>query len=691
MKATETNILNFIGGFNKSFVIPPFQRNYEWTESQCKDLFEDILKAANNCQSHYLGNIIYYQSGNNGVSFNEFILIDGQQRITTILILLCALRDMTNEDAIKREINLLYLKNTIVGGDGGPTFRIRLKQTDYDNGCFEHLVNEEPQENETNRIFLNYRYFRNLIESSNVDIRRIYNIISRLEVVDINLQVNSLETVQTVFEKINSTGKPLSSADLIRNYLLISDDVNQQRRLYQTYWVPIERTITTEHVSRFVKDYLMMKICDEVKDDNVYKDFKDYVKDLSHETVLNDMRQYAPFYIKLITNDYGNDNLKREIEILNYLKASEMYSLLMYILKRCSDEGTDPIEIFHLIRCFLSRRRIVGSTGGGALEAVVESLISKLQADEIECTFEAIYQELSKSSRYPDDAEFKDALMSSKKTNHNYGRAILLAIEESETQNIPVDFGQVTIEHLMPQKLSTWWQTNLGGTEAADETFKRYLHCIGNLAPLSGAYNSRNSNRPWPEKVQIMRGVQFSVTQEVLQLPSWNQETIENRNENLAQRACRAILAPLPREIHLNNNAITGEAYPISDMSIYMDGSSIRNISIDGNSIAVSRWNQLLVKVSEYVIAIDSEKFSRVVNENTIHKDRKRMNPPNFDPIITTDKSLVISPKRILTTGFYVEGTISSARARYYTYLLLKEYNLDTVSTIVVDMQENAD
>jgi len=695
MKATETTILKFIGGEDKVFIIPPFQRNYEWTTEQCEELFEDILIAVKNNKNHYLGNIIYYEGENNGASFSENILIDGQQRVTTILLLLCAIRDISSDDTLKKKIDRKYLKNE----DADDSYRVRLKQTDYDEGCFERLVDGTFGTDETGRIAENYNRFKELIIGSQIDPKDLFEIIPKLEVVEVNLQTSALETVQTIFEKINSTGKPLSAADLLRNYLLITNNAKEQERLYKNYWVKIEEIITTEHISEFVKDYLIMKICEDVEKAEVYKDFKNYVlsSTLSHEDVLKDMRDYAPFYKIILTNNSGNTKLDRELRILKYLASSDMYCLFMYILKRCDDERSDSLAIFNLIRCFLTRFRIVGASGGGgALRSVVQSLIDKMQSGQIQCSFDDIQFELSnsssKSGRYPDDDEFKASLMISKKNNHNYGRAILLAIEEFETKNIPVDFDDVTIEHLMPQTLSDWWIKNLGGKDKAELTYNNYINCIGNLAPLSGAYNSENSNKPWTDKVQIMKDVQFKTTKEVLSKTEWNEQSIIDRNGPLADRACKAILAPIPRTRSFTSQKTFDDfvpgVYPITDLDTDMNGTDIKAVTIEGNEFGIDSWNQLLVKASEYVLKKDSAKFDDIVKTNLLHKDKKSKNPPEYDPIISENKSFVNAGKKISASKYYAEGNISCSRARFFTNLLLQQYNLEDSCTITVDKKE---
>lgn len=290
MRATETNVLKFIGGFDKVFIIPPFQRNYEWNSEQCDELFDDIINAYKNGKTHYLGNVVYYVGKNDGASYSEYILVDGQQRVTTILLLLCALRDSISNQNVCDSVNRRYLINDT----GDNRFRIRLKQTSYDSQSFMSIIDQTPLDNDDNNIAKNYHYFKKLIKESDVKAEDIYETIPLLEIVDVNLQIeNDLETVQTVFEKINSTGKRLSPADLIRNFLLLAKNSNEQEKLYNDYWVKIENIIKNENISRFSRDYLIMNIFDDVPEAKIYKMFKNYVNDskAKHIDILNDMHK----------------------------------------------------------------------------------------------------------------------------------------------------------------------------------------------------------------------------------------------------------------------------------------------------------------------------------------------------------------------------------------------------------------
>lgn len=695
MTAREDTILQFIGGLKKVFIIPPFQRNYEWSIEQCTELFNDILKACKNNSTHYLGNIVYYPGKNSGASYSENILIDGQQRVTTILILLCAIRDSMDKESEKidiADINKMYLRNE--GAE--ESFRVRLKQTDYDEGCYTRLVDGTFSDDDTGKIATNYRLFLKLIKECDLKPKEIYETIPKLEVVGVNLQIDSdLTAVQTIFEKINSTGKPLTAADLLRNYLLISNSSQEQTRLYKNYWIKIEEQISTDHISEFVKDYLIMKIYRDVEKGEVYKDFKEYVEDnkFSKEDILKDMRIFSPFYTKLLKINTGDMKLDREITTLKFLGSDDMNCLFMYLLKELDGQKDELRKVFHLLKCFLARYRIVSpSGGGGALRSVIQKLIEKFTTKEIDCSFDKIYFELSNSAnpsgRYPTNDEFKTALMKSEKRNHKYGRALLLAVEEKETDNIPVEFSEVTIEHLMPQTLNDWWKSNLGGKEKAESIYNNYINCIGNLAPLSGTYNTKNSNKKWPEKVVLMKDVQFKTTKEVLNLPDWNEDTIKERNLKLAERVCKSILPPLERTRNYTSQKSFDEfipgTYPLTDLDVEITGGDIDAFTIVNTVYNVSSWREMLNKVCEILYEKDSSLFERIVSDNKIHKATSSKNPPEKDPLISEDKKKLNSAKRIGNTKFYTEANISSERTRFYSKQLFDFYNMADDVTITV-------
>lgn len=490
MKASETNILKFIGGLDKVFIIPPFQRNYEWTFEQCDELFEDIINSYKTKKTHYLGNIVYYEGKNNGASFSEFILVDGQQRVTTILLLLCAIRDeMKRQNLPDENITFRYLEND----NGGDAFRVRLKQTSYDLESFNMVVKGLATANDKkNNIIRNYYHFIDLLKNSNIPLKDIYNTITKLEVVDVNLQIeDNLEAVQTVFEKINSTGKRLTPADLIRNCLLLSNSIEEQELLYKNYWIKIERTLSNENISRFARDFLVMKIFEDVEQDKIYKKFKeDYVNqpDITNREILDEMNRFAKYFAYFKFENCENQKISKIIVRLNLLKTDDLMPLYLYLFDKLYINQVCELEkILDLLFDFMARYRVCSiSGGGGALRTVVNQLLRKLNDGLINCNYADIYFELSNSTspagRFPDNEEFKQSLKEA--VNTNYARAILIKTEETERCNIPVDITKVTMEHLMPQTFSNWWIQYYGGEEPAKDMRNKYLNCIGNLVPM---------------------------------------------------------------------------------------------------------------------------------------------------------------------------------------------------------------
>ena len=683
MKATDTTVLSFVGGLDKVFIIPPFQRNYEWGENECRALFEDIKISAITKKAHYLGNVVYYVGENNGASYSEYILVDGQQRITTILLILCALRDkfleLGNND-VAESINKRYLKNDTSDNK----FRVRLKQTTYDSQCFSSVVDGAPC-NEASRIIENYELFKKFIDESPISAKELYEAIPKLEMVDVNLQItNDLTAVQTVFEKINSTGKPLLPADLIRNYLLLSTSSQEQERLYHYYWVKIEKDISTQFVSRFARDYLIMHIFEDVPNNEIYSIFKAHYEDLKipHEMILADMSKYSKYYSWLKFFNSPDQSINKQLELLSYLKTDDLFPLYLFLLEKLYDTNKNELlKILKLLVDFMLRYRIVApSGGGGALRAAIQQLLESLSNDTVKPTYDSILFELSNSptpaSRFPDNEEFKKVLMD--RVNITYARALLLKIEEHERLNIPVELSKVTVEHLMPQTLSPWWKDYLGGEEESNRIYDTYLNCIGNLAPISQGYNSKNSNKPWHEKVVNLAAVQFNISSEVSKATTWKEDDIKRRNDDVSNRACKAITSPLPRTRKYQTKDAQSEftpgLYSLLDLETPMEGTSVEALIVNGITYRVSSFKELFMKVCELAYNQDSSLFAQLVEQNVIHKITSTKVRGEKDPIISTQPSKLVVANKIPGTPFYIEGALSSMRVRVYSKALLERF-----------------
>lgn len=699
MVANESNVLDFIGSNNrKVYIIPSFQRNYEWTNDQCEELFNDIIAALEKGKTHYLSNFIYYETEDSSQAFRKLVIVDGQQRLTTILLLLAAIRDTTTDEDLKDTISEQYLFNKNKNAD--KKYRLKLKQIEADDDSFSAIIDGTGTADSDSHVFKNYTLFKTLLSKSSKSMNDIFEAIGNLEVVDVDLKINNdLGAIQTIFEKINSTGKPLSSADLIRNYLLISKTIENQDTLYKNYWLKIEKTIhNDEQVSVFAKNYLILQIIDDVEKEKVYKKFKEHFDSttISHEDILKEMAIYSQYYAWVIYANSPDKLLNKYILELRNLKSDDFIPLYMYLIKSLfSSNVSELIKIFKLLSDFLIRYRIVAPAGGsGDLRNVIHKLLEKLLSDEIEMSYDDILLTLSnsptKAGRFPDDTDFKEALMKSQKQNHTYGRVLLRKIEYAETKNTDIELENITVEHFMPQTLKPWWKENLGGEIQSLETFNMFLNCIGNLGLLSGPYNSENSNRSWPEKLDIIKKVQYNVTRDVLKYSEWKKDQIIERNKDMANRACKAIISPLPRTTPFIEIEFEDGKYPVSDISTDMTGTELKEVFYLGNPLSISAWRIFFNQVCSILYSKDNNKFIDIVNKNKIHKAKSSHIPNVMDPIITQEKKYLIEPLQIQGTNLFSEGSLSSNRARVYVKQLLEHFNMvDDFEILVMKRKRN--
>ena len=697
MKANDSKISSFIGNSERVFIIPPFQRNYTWTLDECEELFDDILTSIKKHSEHYIGNIVYYVGKDSSASFSEYILVDGQQRITSILLLLSAIRNsLEDSDYNKQAIDKKYLTNEF----GRERFRVKLKQTESDENIFDKiLLNQILNEEEKNsKLYKNYEYFVNRlkdIKNENISIIEFYNAVGNLDIVDLDLKIeNDLEAVQKIFEKINSTGKPLSSADLIRNYLLIAETSEKQLELYKNYWVKLEDLYDNkDNISDFAKHYLITKRGDWVENSKMYAMFKSYFSNMEakKEDILAEMLRLSKYYNWFKNASCENSNLNVMIKQLNILKSDDMYSLLLVLFdKLYGIDNNELNKIMDLLVDYMIRYRIVGLSNGSAdLRNTLFTILTKITSEEIEIKYDNIRYELSNSpspnGRFPNDEEFKLALQS--KVNVSYAKSLLYKMEYKETRNIFVDISEITIEHVLPQSITPEWISYLGGEEEALKIHNRYLNCIGNLAMLSGSYNSSNSNRMWDYKKETLSNAQFILTQNVSKYDNWFEASIKDRNEYLSELALKYISGPLPREKEYKTIESGDEfkpgIYEITDTNLSVTGKYINSIIIDKDVYQVSGWFELIYIICNILHEKNSVLLNEVVKANKIHKSTSTQSYPlGKDPILSIDKKYLVSPVHFEKGDFYIEQCLNAERSRNYACELLKQFGLLEITKI---------
>jgi len=589
MKATETNFLQFIQG-NKQFVIPIYQRTYSWTQKQCKQIWEDIIRVATNeeIHAHFIGSIVYIKGGIYQVStIPKLLVIDGQQRLTTLSLLLVALAMKLEEskersDVSKEEIESYYLLNKLKEGD----LRYKLILTQSDEDTLKRLVEGRALPPEpSQRIIENYQYYIKQIENSNIPLATIYRGLSKLVVVDVSLD-RTQDNPQLIFESLNSTGLDLSQADLIRNYILMGQEQEQQIRLYQDFWFPMEQSFGyseyTRHFDRFMRDYLTIKNNGVIpKIGEVYQEFKAYVSDhpkTKIKEIVQDIHKYSKHFTKLAFQKGVDSEIRNILFDINSLRVDVAYPFLMQVFEEYSNDEIireELVEILKLVETYVLRRVICGIPTN-SLNKTFANLYKEIDREKYLESVSVAFLTKDSYRRLPTNEEFRQEFII-KDIYNLRTRNYLLRKLENYGRKEPVDIEEYTIEHILPQNenLSETWQRELGGDW--QEVQKRYLHTIGNLT-LTG-YNPELNDRPFKKKQNMVGGFGDSpirLNRMLASLDIWNEEKIKERADELSKLALQIWSIPdVPKETiesYKSKDRKTGvKEYSLADYE-YLEG-----------------------------------------------------------------------------------------------------------------------
>lgn len=539
-------INDFIEPNRNQYVIPVYQRNYEWALDDCKKLFEDIVNAHKRGKLHFCGSIVYAPL-NTGLNLQSYVIIDGQQRLTTIYLLLKALLDMSEKEYDKE-----LIMDTIINQKKQASFevteatKLKLKPVKSDNKQLLLLMDNKYDEiDRSSGIWHNYELFCRLITQAMKDdedlrIKDIYNGIDRLTCAKILL--SSDDNAQEIFERINSTGVPLSLADKIRNFTLMTDV--DQDRLFEEYWLKVEQLIKKDYRNDFFYSYLNLKLDEFAKEKYAYDQFKDLYRSegYDNESMLAEILHYAELYHSFM---YGSDKYSNDVNrLLSNLQALNQTTTFLFLYRVFDDfiaEVIDEKELVKILNLLVSYsvRRIICEIASNSLRGLYKTLYARVfnVPENKEHYYDSIVSfltQLTSRDEMPSDAEFVEAL---KKNDlyHKYAlcRFLLTSVENQGKEQLITD--NLTVEHIMPQNknLSTSWQNMLGPDyEAVRNT---YLHTLGNLT-LTG-YNSELGDRPFMEKQEMLDDVKTKVVvlyEDVKGLTAWNKDTIEARAEKLS-------------------------------------------------------------------------------------------------------------------------------------------------------------
>lgn len=557
MKATVTSMLNFLEG-TKQFVIPIYQRTYEWKKEQCELLWDDIVHigALSETTPHFFGSIVYLEpelSQNIG-DVDKYIVIDGQQRLTTLSLLLSALRRSLEARGIDIGISPKEISNYYFNENKRDEQHYKLLLTQSDKATLKNILGskELPKPFSVN-LNDNYQFF--LSKLKEIDLEIVYRGIQRLQIV--NIVLDDKDKPQLIFEGLNAKGLSLTEADKIRNYVLMGHPHNYQTKLYEEFWYPIEELFRNEdekQFDRFMRHYLTLKTGRIPAFRDIYKHFKFYFMEekrlIKLEETLEEIYRYSKYYLDIAVPVEKDHDLRTCLEDLNELKADTAYPFLLevydYFKKKKVIDKSEVIKTMQLVESYIFRRSVCGLSLkflNHTFVNVLKGLLNEREIDYLEYLNDKFLSSHDKKGYYPRDSQFKEDFIT--KDIYNFSkRDYLLRKLENFGSKEPIKIDNYTIEHIMPQKLNSDWEQELG--EDYKKVHELWLHKIGNLT-LTG-YNTELSNHSFREKRDMHQdGFKFSplyLNQSLAQVERWNEFTIYARGKELADRAAKIWIYP---------------------------------------------------------------------------------------------------------------------------------------------------
>lgn len=555
MKANELPIITFLQAVNVQFVIPVYQRNYDWKNAECKELLNDIISVeTENRGTHFIGSIVFVHEGTYSTSeVKELVIIDGQQRLTTINILYVALYRFAKENSKSQDAEKLYnmfLTNQYVQNESS---KLKLKQTDTNSLAFKAIMLGTQNEFATfSNVIENYNYFRSCITEDNFDL--ILRGLNRLIFVEISLERDK-DDPQRIFESLNSTGLDLSQSDLIRNFILMDLPPKDQNRIFETIWNPIEENAKdivkqSSLVSEFIRDYLTLRNKKIPNKNKVYAEFKSLYankKEEAYHQELENIKSLSVHYKKLVNpTTVADSSIRKELEYINRLEINVAYPFLLQVFEDTENgllSKEDLIKILKLIQSYAWRRFVVGLPTN-ALNKIFMSLYAEVDTEEYYDSLAKVLLKKKGSAKFPTNEDLKTALRdkdlyNTQPKNRNYLFEMLENYNNREYVNTNNE--NITIEHIFPRNPNEVWSTDLSSEDYF--LFKeKHLNTIGNLT-LSGN-NGALSNKSFLAKKEMNidgneQGYNYSrlwLNTYLKSLDSWNVAKYEERLNIIYER-----------------------------------------------------------------------------------------------------------------------------------------------------------
>lgn len=547
MDARKGNIFEILNG-NKQFLIPVYQRYYSWDIEQCRRLWNDIVDMQKrNKAGHFVGSIVNIAEQAMPTGVQKYMIIDGQQRMTTLTLLLLALRDYAIQHPEDTTINYRRIDNMLLKNEyevGGERYKLLLTETDRD--ILIRLVESKPIPDGTkSRLIDNYKFFSGKIADRDLQPAEIYESIGKLQIVNITLD-RTMDDAQAIFESLNSTGKELSESDLIRNYVLMGLEPSEQTYVYEHLWRPMEQLFVYETqdsvMDSFFRHYLTMKLTRIPKQGRVYEEFKLYHLNCEFGTIrelCQDLLNYAKFYTDIVFKRSNNAELKRLYEDIVDLRMEVSYPFLLKVHNDCAEGTITEDNLKEILRLCISYvlRRSICDIPTNSMNKTFATLRNSIRPDDYMNSVKAFFVLQDTYKEFPDNDKFMAAFMS-RDIYTMRARNYILSRLENFGNKAPIIIENYTIEHIMPQNtsLSPEWQHDLGVNWK--EIQKTYIHTIGNLTLT--AYNSEMSDRPFMDKMNMPGGFKESALRlnvYLVKLTEWNEDHIKERAQQLAAKA----------------------------------------------------------------------------------------------------------------------------------------------------------
>ncbi|WP_278847737.1 DUF262 domain-containing protein [Brachyspira pilosicoli] len=669
MKANESNLNKFITMSNVQFVIPIYQRNYDWTIKECKVLLNDIKEAGKLNRDHFIGSIVYVNDNNTVTSVQELIIVDGQQRLTTIILIylrIYKLAEKLKDDDLKNEICDLYLINKHAKVDD----KIKLKTTENNDKALKSIFSNTIFKEKSN-IIDNFNFFEKFIDENNY--LDILNGLKKLIFVDMSLD-KRYDDPQRIFESLNSTGLALSQGDLIRNYILMKLNSKEQKYIYENYWQYIEinardETLNKNMVSDFIRDFITSKDSKIPNKNRVYEEFKlkysidnlDKIK-----KYLEELKEYSIYYNKLINPKNEKDkDIALKLDDIKSIEVNVSYPFFLNIYKDYNDKIIDKntfIGIINLIESFVFRR-----------------FICDIKTSQLNKIFAALYKQIKNGKdyckeleihllkfRFPNNNEIKNNLRDKNIYNDKNQQRKMYLFRKLERGNskeiVSFDNTNFTIEHIFPQQPIEEWKRELSKEDY--KYMEKKLHTIANLT--ISANNGELGNKTFLEKKEMNKdnkeqGYEYShlwINKYLKTINEWNSQKIEERFNILSERFIKIWKYPDIKVTNMTNSEI--DIFEADDPT----GKKLDYIIFNGDKIDITDVSKLFSYILKYYYNQNADFFFTEEMQNLIQ--------------ITKDKDELRSEYPIdIDDIYFAENNYSSERKFYLIKYLIEKFDME--------------